>query len=146
MVTTGFSGNFAAGVVSAIVVLAGQQLLRKTRDWITFSPVAGDYEEFAIRDGEPWPTGGTIRITHVGRGILSTEAWTVAVSLLWRGTIRMNAQVPNVGDGAYFYVGRRDCGTHHVQLNRSAKEFVVLGVNTSDPQGSKGFNMVWRRR
>ena len=141
--TTGFCGNFIAGVVSALAVLLGQLLYRKNRDKETFSPMEGDYEELERKENNTLAsTGGTIKLRHIREDIFTTEAWTSAKRLEWTGIIRMNAQVPNVGDGAYFYADALNCGTHHVQ--RSGTDFVVLGINTSEPKGHKGFYMLWR--
>lgn len=49
----GFGGNFTAGVFSALVVLAGQQLLRRLAVWRTFSPMADEYQECQMPDGNP---------------------------------------------------------------------------------------------
>jgi hypothetical protein len=104
----------------------------------------GEYDEFVIADSSTRPTGGTITLQHDGRGMFRTAATTEANHLLWHGTILMNAQVPNVGDGAYFYVSGDDCGIHHIQ--RIAKNLIVLGSNTSKPSGNERFTMLWRRR
>jgi hypothetical protein len=137
---TGFGGNFTAGLFSALVVLAGQQLFRRFAVWQMFSPIAGEYQECEMPDGNPTSATG---ITIKQRGaVLHTTAINENGEVEWTGVINMNTLNPNVGDGTYHYSGRNDCGSHHVQRDPKTGDFIVLGANTSHPDASRRFNML----
>jgi hypothetical protein len=138
-----FVNNFIAGVVSAVFVLLLQRCYRLYRNSKTFSPMEGDYSECVMPTGTP--TGGTVKIKATGT-TLSTEALNETGHVEWYGTINMNSLNPNVGDGTYHYRGRYDCGVHHIQRDPETHDFLVLGSNTSLPDGKKEWNMLWRRQ
>ncbi len=137
LLTTGFVGNLTA----ALAVVTGQVILRKFRDWTTFSPMGGEYDECAMPTGSP--TGGTVKIQSSGT-ILHTTATNKGGNVEWTGIINMNPLNPNVGDGTFHYKNKFDCGTHHVQRDPKTKDFIVLGSNTSHPEGNQRFTMLWR--
>jgi hypothetical protein len=138
-----FLNNCIAGIVSAIVVLVGLKLWRQYSAWKMFAPVAGEYEECTMPAGTP--TTGTVKIRTKGAQLL-TQGIKKDGHVEWAGIINMNPLSPNVGDGVYNAVGKFDCGVHHVQRDPETKNFVVMGSNTSDPEGKERFNMLWRRK
>ena len=139
----GFVSNFVAGVVSALVVLIALRVIKWFGDLITYCPMAVAYEECEMPTKAP--TSGTIRINSKGPK-LRTEGIRKDGYVEWTGVIHMNPLNPNVGDGVYHYIGKSDCGTHHIQRDPDTKDFVVMGSNVSHPDGQQRFNLLWRRR
>jgi hypothetical protein len=139
----GFASNFVAGVVSAIFVLVGLKVIRWLGELMTYGPMAGKYEECEMPTETP--TSGTVRIKSSGSK-LKTEGISKDGEVEWNGVIHMNPLNPDVGDGVYRYVGKQDCGTHHVQRDPETQDFMVMGSNTSHPEGKERFNLLWRRK
>lgn len=104
--------------------------------------MAGEYEECVMPTG--MATGGTIKIRTKGTTLV-TQAVNKTGHVEWSGVINMNPLNPNVGDGTYHLRGEYDCGVHHIQRDPETHDFLVLGSNTSIPDGKKGWNTLWRR-
>jgi hypothetical protein len=141
--SSGFISNCVAGLASAVVVLLVQKLYSMYWAWKTFSPMAGEYEEYTMPTGAA--TTGTINIRSIGARLI-TQGIKNDGHVMWTGVINMNPLSPNVGHGVYNMVGKFDCGTHHLQRDPETNDFVVMGSNTSHPDGKERFNLLWRRR
>jgi hypothetical protein len=139
----GFVNNFAAGIVSGLVILLSLWLYRAWNERRTYSPMSGEYDECEMPAGIP--TSGTVKIKSQGSKLL-TQGVRENGQVLWTGVIHMSPYSPNVGDGVYQYCGTNDCGCHHIQRQTESGDFVVLGSNTSHPEGKERFNMLWRRK
>jgi hypothetical protein len=142
-----FLNNVVAGIATASVLFLLSLLYKHFRQYLTFSPMEGDYDlcDFTDKAGELAAKSplGTVK-SEVRSSTLHTRGISLENRVEWTGQIQMNLNNPNVGDGVYFDFEKTDCGTHHVQRNPETGDFVVMGSNTSHPHGVTRYNLIWK--
>jgi len=104
----------------------------------TLASIIGAYDEY--RDRPLQPTGGTITITNTPSGSLNVTATTKAGSVVWRGTITVDAKTGKI-TGNYQYTATTDQGTQDLTIGKDE-----LSITGQDNSGTKQYYMRWKKR
>ena len=110
-----------------------------------FSPHAGDYANFRVREnGTEEATGGTIRLSWEPEGSFKAQGLSQNGVAEWESVIEMNLK-SKTGTGVYREIESSDHGIQQITYLENARLFSVATTVTSRAN-RHAFNHRWKRK